>query len=156
MPSYARSLVCLAMPFFAVACGGVSLAERDNAPCEPDAATLRPDVNADADVDAGVSVDADATADAQDGPCALRIDALTPTTVPRGAEGMTILAIGCGFTGVTDVEVNVTSVEFGVIDDRHIVFKSWVPEFPLERPYKAYVDIIKHQPDQVQTFLIYE
>jgi ssDNA-binding replication factor A large subunit len=58
---------------------------------------------------------------------------------------------------VRDVEVNVMSVAFTVVDDRTIVFRPWVPEseLELELPYRAQVDIIVRPADQVQTMLTY-
>lgn len=110
------------------------------------------------ELDAAPAVDAsapDASPAVEAGPCALRVDSLTPSTVPA-AGGVLVRMRGCGFLGVRDVEVNVTSVDFTIVDDETIVFRAWSPDFPLELPYSAEVDIIRKQPDQAQTWLTYQ
>lgn len=110
--------------------------------------------------DAGLELDAstpdvsapDASPDVEAGPCALRVDSLSPSTV-RGGELVTMR--GCGFLGVRDVQVNVYSVPYRIVDDFTIVFTTWTPEDFVELPYSAAVDVIRIQPDQVQAFLTY-
>lgn len=103
-------------------------------------------------VDAAVS---DAGTDAL--PCVFHVDSLEPTTVLAGqAHNTVVLAHGCGFTNVLDVEVSVASVPFRVLNDSTLVFLAAqepyaVGSFTL--PYRAEVDIIKSQPNQVQTWI---
>lgn len=103
----------------------------------------------------------DAGLDGSDGsapglPCPLRVDNIAPSMVFYGqAHNTVVTAKGCGFLGVADVQVNVTSVAFKAIDDYTLVFLA--SRDPIEGPDLPLgeVDIIRKQPDQVQTFITY-
>lgn len=86
-------------------------------------------------------------------PCSLRIDSLSPREVQsRGGEVVVIR--GCGFRGVIDVQINVMSVDYEVVDDREIRARTqeiWLDD--PSQPYTAQVDVIRRTDDQAQTFL---
>lgn len=89
-------------------------------------------------------------------PCALRVDSIDPPMIRLSEGGSVLVRVrGCAFVGVQDVQVNVTSVSFIVLDDTTLVFRSSDVGMP-PVPYRAEVDIIKRQPDQTQTFLTYQ
>ncbi len=91
--------------------------------------------------------------------CVLTVDVLDPSGVFYGqAHNTLVIARGCGFLGVKDVQVNVTSVPFLAVDDKTLVFAG--AREPLDTstmtfPYRAEIDIIRTQLDQVQTFFTY-
>lgn len=123
-----------------------------SSPSSSSSGTPCPDAGLELDaapVDAGAG---DALSDVDAGPCALRVDSLEPSTV-RGGELVTMR--GCGFVGVRDVEINVTSVAFVVVDDSTIVFPAPTLDDFVELPFDAPVDVIRRQPDQVQARLTY-
>ncbi len=88
--------------------------------------------------------------------CALSVDSIDPTGVFYGqAHNTIVVARGCGFLGVRDVEVNVGSVPFRAIDDHTLVFLAAAAPLDtsvFEYPMTVQVDILRIQPDQVQTF----
>ncbi len=146
-----RSWTLLSPLTLLLACGG-SVPATSTAPAEPCSST-------DAG-DAGESPDVSVRVEAAVAVCSggLTVETMDPTAVPySGAHEALITLRGCGFTGVRDVEVNVYSVPFRVLDDRTLVFLA--AREPLdasgEYPLQVQVDVIKNQPEQTQTFLTY-
>lgn len=96
------------------------------------------------------SLDAD-SAESSDARCDLRVDSVKPGVVTLDEQflGPNVVLRGCAFTGTRDVQVNVWSVSFTVVDDTTIVFA-----MPLKRsdvptlPGLFQIDVIKVQPDQ--------
>ena len=75
-----------------------------------------------------------------------------------GPDGGLVTLKGCNFLPVRDVEVNVYSVPFVVVDDRTIVFRAPpASELGLEEPpaFPVQVDVIAKQPNQSQAGLTY-
>ena len=70
-----------------------------------------------------------------------------------------IVAKGCGFLTVRDVQVNVHSVPFTAIDDFTLVFPASHEPIMLDDAGDdlplGEVDILRIQPDQVQGFITY-
>lgn len=125
-----------------------------SSPSSPPSSSSCPDAGPPpVELDAAPAADASPDVDAE--PCALRVDSLVPTVVPT-AGGVLVTMSGCGFLGVRDVEVNVQSVPFSIVDDHTIVFRAWVPDEGTVFPFSAEIDIIRKQPDQVQTWLVYQ
>jgi len=88
--------------------------------------------------------------------CPLSIESLVPSEVWAGqAHNTLIVAKGCGFEGVRDVQVNVTSVPFEVLNNTTMVFLAALEPLDLDNLPLGEVDIIRVQPDQVQTFITY-
>lgn len=92
-------------------------------------------------------------------PGMMDLDSVSPAAVTIDETAGTrplITFRGCGFTGVRDVQVNVYSVQFVVVDDATIVATIPVEwkrsDFAL--PITVKVDILKQQPDQVQIDLV--
>lgn len=106
----------------------------------------------------------DAQADAGDAApehCALRIDSVEPSEIvlPNpGDPAVQFTVRGCGFAsgeGVHDVEVSIQSMPFTIVDDGTLV----VSLTGLERDVyvtgsPSAIDVIKHQPDQVQAYIL--
>lgn len=154
-----RSILAVVLSFSALACqAGVA---SDPVPC-PDAALTdaSPPVPADPRVDASFD-----SASPNDGGfhCKwLEINSIAPAvvTLPRGTDTpwAVIVLHGCGFNAVRDVEVNVMSVPFTVIDDETIAFDLpfWHAEDFEVLPATVQVDVIVRPATQVQTNLTFQ
>lgn len=90
-------------------------------------------------------------------PCPFKLDHFEPVTVLVGqAQNTLVVAKGCGFLTVRDVQVDVVSVPFRALDDTTLVFAaSRNPIEPGPLPLGE-VDILRTPPEQVQGFLKYE
>lgn len=90
-------------------------------------------------------------------PCPFKLDHFEPVTVLVGqAQNTLVVAKGCGFLTVHDVQVDVVSVPFRALDDTTLVFAaSRNPIEPGPVPLGE-VDILRTPPEQVQGFLKYE